>query len=175
MKEERLPLVDASGRVIGSATRRECHTNPVLMHPVIHLHVFDSSGRICLQKRAMTKDLLPGFWDTSVGGHVCVEETPHQALAREAKEELGIEIPAGVRSIAAYIWHGRNETEYVYSYIMNHDGPLRPDPEEIDEISFFSVGRIRDGLGKGFFTPNFEHEFLLLEKKGFCPHPDRVF
>ena len=37
---ERFPIVDEEGRVIGSATRGECHNGSKLLHPVVHLHVF---------------------------------------------------------------------------------------------------------------------------------------
>ncbi len=42
--EERFPLVDETGQVIGSATRGECHNVSKLLHPVVHLHVFNSKG-----------------------------------------------------------------------------------------------------------------------------------
>ena len=88
--EERFPLVDETGQVIGSATRGECHNGSKLLHPVVHLHVFNSKGDVYLQKRPEWKDIQPGKWDTSVGGHLDYGETPEQALVREVREELGI-------------------------------------------------------------------------------------
>ena len=88
--EEYFPLVDETGAVIGKATRRECHSGSFLLHPVVHLHVFDNKGRLYLQKRALNKDIQPGKWDTSVGGHMDPGETVEQALFREAGEELGL-------------------------------------------------------------------------------------
>ena len=41
---EKFPLVDENGVVIGSATRGECHDGSKLLHPVVHLHVFNSKG-----------------------------------------------------------------------------------------------------------------------------------
>ena len=40
MKEELFPLVDEAGNVVGSATRKECHSGTFWLHPVVHLHVF---------------------------------------------------------------------------------------------------------------------------------------
>lgn len=48
--EERFPVVDATGMVIGCATRGECHSGSRLLHPVVHLHVFNSRGEVYLQK-----------------------------------------------------------------------------------------------------------------------------
>lgn len=82
-KEERFPIVDEQGQVVGSATRGECHNGSRLLHPVVHLHVFNSRGELYLQKRPEWKDIQPGKWDTSVGGHMDYGETPEQALTRE--------------------------------------------------------------------------------------------
>lgn len=88
--EERFPVVDATGKVLGCATRGECHSGSHLLHPVVHLHVFNSKGEVYLQKRPEWKDIQPGKWDTAVGGHVDYGETPEEALVREVREELGI-------------------------------------------------------------------------------------
>lgn len=81
--EERFPVVDATGKVLGCATRGECHSGSHLLHPVVHLHVFNSKGEVYLQKRPEWKDIQPGKWDTAVGGHVDYGETPEEALMRE--------------------------------------------------------------------------------------------
>ena len=59
-KEEWFPLVDSDGSVIGKATRKECHSGSKLLHPVIHLHVFNDAGDLFLQKRSESKDIQPG-------------------------------------------------------------------------------------------------------------------
>ena len=42
--QEMFPLVDEQGNITGAATRGECHNGSKLLHPVIHLHVFNSKG-----------------------------------------------------------------------------------------------------------------------------------
>ena len=88
--EEMFPIVDEEGNITGAATRGECHNGSKLLHPVVHLHVFNSKGELYLQKRPEWKDIQPGKWDTSVGGHVDLGESVEMALKREAGEELGI-------------------------------------------------------------------------------------
>lgn len=85
---ELFPVVDETGRTIGCATRGECHDGRRLLHPVVHLHLFNSRGELYLQKRPLWKDIQPGRWDTAVGGHVDYGETPDEALRREVREEL---------------------------------------------------------------------------------------
>jgi isopentenyl-diphosphate delta-isomerase type 1 len=159
--EELFPLIDETGKVIGKATRSECHSGSKMLHPVIHLHIFNANGDLLLQKRAMTKDIQPGKWDTSVGGHVDYGETVEEALFREVHEELGIThfTPVFLRR---YIFESEIEREMVYSYRTIHEGPFHFDENEIDEIRFWSLNEIRGHLGKPGFTPNFENEFIAL-------------
>ena len=73
--EELFPLVNEQGDLIGKASRKLCHSGSFYLHPVVHLHVFNALGQLFLQKRSLSKDIQPGMWDTSVGGHVDFEET----------------------------------------------------------------------------------------------------
>ena len=49
--QEMFPIVDEQGNITGAATRGECHSGSKLLHPVVHLHVFNTQGDIYLQKR----------------------------------------------------------------------------------------------------------------------------
>jgi len=156
---ELFDLVDEHGRIIGRASREECHGNPSLVHRVAHVLVLDARGRLFLQKRADTKDVQPGKWDTSVGGHLALGEEYGQAAYRELREELGVQEVTLEGPLYTYRMRSAIETEAVCSYRLVYDGPIRPDPMEISEGRFWSFQEIRAGLGKGAFTPNFEEEF----------------
>lgn len=78
--QEMFPLVDEQGNIIGAATRRRMPQRKQASAPVIHLHVFNSKGELYLQKRPEWKDIQPGKWDTSVGGHVDLAESDEMAL-----------------------------------------------------------------------------------------------
>lgn len=157
-QEERFPIVDEDGHVIGVATRGECHSGSKLLHPVVHLHVFNSRGEVYLQKRPEWKDIQPGKWDTSVGGHIDYGETPEQALIREVREELGITnfIP---ERVGKYVFESRRERELVYVHRTIYDGPIKPSTEELDGGRFWTLDEIRHSLGQNLLTPNFESEF----------------
>jgi isopentenyldiphosphate isomerase len=155
---EIFPLVDEQGRVIGKATRGECHNGSRLLHAVVHLHVFNSRGDVYLQKRPEWKDIQPGKWDTAVGGHIDYGETPDEALTREVREELGITDFVPER-VGQYVFDSRRERELVYVNRTVYDGPVRPSAVELDGGRFWTMQEIRESMGRQVFTPNFESEF----------------
>jgi isopentenyldiphosphate isomerase len=156
--DEWLPLVDETGKITGKATRTAVHTNPKLMHPVIHVHIYNSQGEIYLQKRAATKDTQPGKWDTAVGGHINLNETVEQALARETLEELNIN-NLQPKALFRYVWKSDIETELVFSFTALYNAQPQVNRLEIDEGRFWNLRDIEKLLAKGIFTPNFEHEY----------------
>jgi isopentenyl-diphosphate delta-isomerase type 1 len=158
MSDEMFELVDEMGRVIGLAPRKRCHGDPSLIHQSVHVFVFDRQGRLFLQKRSLSKDIQPGKWDTSVGGHMQPGEKPEDAARREMTEELGV-TPATLTFQYQYLWRSSVETELVRSFIVLHEGPFNLDPVEIDEGRFWPLDEIRAQLGKSVFTTNFEYEF----------------
>ncbi len=158
-KEEWFPIVDEEGNEISTAPRSVCHNGKsMLLHPVVHLHLFNKKGELFLQKRAMTKDLFPGKWDTAVGGHVSPGESSEDALKREAEEELGLK-KISFQFIRKYIWESSREREFVYSFRGTSGETPVINPDEIEEGRFWRLEEIRDNIGKGIFTPNFEKEF----------------
>ena len=155
---EVFPIVDETGKVTGSATRGECHSGSRLLHPVVHLHVFNSKGELYLQKRPEWKDIQPGKWDTAVGGHIDYGETPEQALKREVREELGI-VDFVPEQMGMYVFESKRERELVYVHRTTYDGPVSPSKDELDGGRFWTVEEIRAAMGKEVLTPNFESEF----------------
>ena len=159
-QDELLPLVDENGNITGAATRGECHNGSMMMHPVVHLHVFNSKGELYLQKRPEWKDIQPGKWDTAVGGHIDLGEHVEQALFREAGEELGIE-GFTPEALPQYVFRSERECEMVYPYKTVYDKDIRPS-EETSGGRFWNIDEIRESIGKGILTPNFEQEFKKL-------------
>lgn len=160
--KEIFPIVDESGNTIGKATRGECHNGSKLLHPVVHLHLFDSSGRIYLQQRPLWKDIQPGKWDTAVGGHIDYGETVGEALMRETREELGL---TGVSTtfLLQYVFESEREKELVHVFRATYDGEVCPS-DELDGGRFWTMDELKEAFGKGVFTPNFEQEFLKIAK-----------
>ena len=134
--QEMFPVVNEQGNITGAATRGECHSGSRLLHPVVHLHIFNTKGELYLQKRPEWKDIQPGKWDTAVGGHI----------------DLGESV-----DLTHYVFESEREKELVFVHKTVYDGEIHPS-DELDGGRFWTVKEIKENLGKGIFTPNFEEE-----------------
>lgn len=153
------PIVDETGNIIGKASRGHCHDGSKLLHPVVHLHVYNSRGELFLQRRPDWKDIQPGRWDTACGGHVDFGESVAAALQREVWEELGLHpTDYNPQWVTRYVFESNRERELVHVYRTITDVAPRPS-EELDGGRFFSSEEIRQRIGSDFFTPNFETEY----------------
>jgi isopentenyldiphosphate isomerase len=171
--KEILEIVDRQGAVIGLADRAVLHSDPALIHRVVHVLVFNQAGALLLQKRSMKKDIAPGKWDTSVGGHINPGEEASAAAVREMYEELGISA-GGMELLYTYLFTNLRESELVTTFRCSRDGHwdghIDFNRDEIDEVRYWDVSDIQAGIGKNIFSSHFEQEFRKYLEIG----PDRI-
>lgn len=161
---ELFPIVDEHGHVLGKILRGQAHDGRKVLHPVVHLHLFNSRGELYLQRRPDWKPIQPGKWDTAVGGHISYGETVEQAFEREVMEELGIRV-TNVVDMGHYVFESNVEKELVYVFRTVYDGPVHPSDDELAGGRFWSPQEILDAIGKDILTPNLESEYLRFFKK----------
>lgn len=136
------PLGEFTGEI---ATRDECHAKG-LWHRAVFAFIINSKGEILLQQRSPYKKLWPNKWDVTVGGHVNAGEFGRQALLRECKEELGVDINDDdikflVSSTSVYEKGGYINNHYDECYLIFKDvdlSKLKLQPEEVLDIKYFS-------------------------------------
>lgn len=156
--KELFPEVDEQGNILGAISRGKAHDGSKILHPVVHLHLFNKNGELFLQKRPEWKDIQPGKWDTACGGHIDLGENVEQALHREVKEELGI-TDFEPQDLGHYVFESSQEKELVYVHKCIYDGMINPSSSELDGGRFWSKQEILENIGKNVFTPNFESEY----------------
>lgn len=144
-----LELVDEDGRTIGTAEKLSAHQPPGRLHRAFSVFLFDVSGRLLLQRRALGKYHSPGVWSNSCCGHPYPGESPFAAAARRTSEELGA-APALLAEAGTVTYRhpdpasGLVEREYNHLFTgLLRDEPV-PDPGEIADAVFVTP----DELGK---------------------------
>lgn len=141
--DEIVDIVDREDRVVDQVPRHVMREQG-LCHRVTYILVFDSSGRLFVQQRTLTKDLYPGFHDLAAGGVVRAGESYEESAARELAEELGIVDKALRYHFKTYFEESDNRCwGKVYSCI--HDGPFVLQEEEVASGEFVDVKQVIDG------------------------------
>ena len=167
MTEELFDIYDEAGNRVGVAPRTQCHGDPKLLHHTAHVVVFHpKKGAILLQKRAATKDIQPGKWDTAVGGHLALGEDYEEGARRELAEELGVTSPVELE----YLFDGkiRNsiESEDTRVFAIHMADGFTFQRSEIDAIRFWTASELFDPANRANFTPNLCAELDELRKRG---------
>ena len=156
-------IVNQNDRVVGKGTRREVHKNSWL-HRSIHIFVFNPQKDIFLQKRALTKDESPGYWDSSVSGHVNSGEDYLTSAHRELKEELGIS--GSLQSFIMFPACRETFWEHMQSYLCTTDQTIQINPHEISEGRYWRLEELKIKIRENpdIFTSSFHCIFLRYVK-----------
>jgi isopentenyldiphosphate isomerase len=148
--DELVVIVDRDNRVTVSATRRRMREQG-LPHRATYILVFNSHGEIYVQRRTMCKDVYPGYLDPVAGGVVLAGESYEESARRELAEEMGID---GVIPEPLFDFWFEQNTARVWGRAFRcvWDGPLRLQPEEVEEVLLMEPEYILRGGDD--FTPD---------------------
>jgi isopentenyldiphosphate isomerase len=143
---EYFDVLDPNGQPTGICKLREEVHRDGDWHRTVHAWILNSRGELLIQKRSMTKDSNPGLWDVSAAGHLSAGETPLEALVKEVREELGLDVPPGdFRYLFTVAQQALSQTgtfldnEFQEVYLLCIDVPLeafRVQPEEVSELRY---------------------------------------
>ena len=109
---------------------------------VVAVALIDADGRVLLARRPAGKPMA-GLWEFP-GGKVAAGETPEAALARELKEELGIDVTASCLAPFTFASHGYDAFHLLMPLYVCRvwDGVARP--REGQELAWVRPERLRD-------------------------------
>ncbi|GJM35171.1 MAG: NUDIX hydrolase [Saprospiraceae bacterium] len=161
MTTEKWNLYTPDGQLTDKIHLRGEPMPPGYFHLVIHLWLTDEKGRYLIQKRAKTLASYPGVW-AATGGSAIVGESSLQAVRRETKEELGLDLqPEKFHFVKRF---NRNNhfvdlwKTTVSSDFLKHFKPT----EEVDEVDFRFPHEIGQMLKSGNFFRYWDAYFEVL-------------
>lgn len=170
MTDELIEVLNEKGEYTGRKITREKAHREGIWHSSVHVWLLYQKGCI-LQKRAFSKDSLPGYYDTSASGHVIFGETPTQAAVRETTEELNIRLKeedlifVDVRKLVIKNYKTSfisNEFNYIFAANIEYNfDDIVYQTEEIDSIRYIKL----DTLQKELVTSNSKFCFDASELK----------
>jgi len=160
---EFLDIVNENDEVVGVASRKEAYEK-LLLHRIVNVIIFNDKNEMALQLRSSTVSFCPNHWSTSVGGHVQTGETYEIAALREYEEELGAQSNLEFIGKDLYEVPG-NPKKFLATFRSKFSGRFIPDSKVVDEVSFFSLEKIKEMIENG---EKFHPELIfLLEKYWF--------
>ena len=141
MNQEIFDVVNDRDEVMDRLPRSEVHRLG-LKHRATHVLVFNSAGKVFLQKRSMQKDRQPGVWDSSVSGHVDSGEDYDACAVRELREEIGLIVAQPPERLFKVDAGEETDQEFVWVYRCDHDGPFTLHPDEIEQGDWFTPAEV---------------------------------
>ena len=150
--EEIVAIVDENNTVVGSAPRKEMRAK-ALPHRATYVLVFNSRGQLYVQKRTMTKDVFPGYYDPAAGGVVLAGEEYEQGALREVEEEMGVR---GVPLTPLFRFYHQDKHNRVWGAAFScvYDGEVVLQEEEVESGAFMPVPDILHLAQTEPFTPD---------------------
>ena len=135
-------------------------------HQGVDAWIINSENKILIQKRAPQKKREPNVWSMTVGGSVIKGESIMDALKRETKEELGIELND---EQATKIQHYKLPNLWLDVYLVKQDVNLEDiklRKEEVADAKFATFDEIEQIYKNNMFMKN-RWEYVREDVKKF--------
>lgn len=146
--KEQVVLVNEDDEVLGLMEKMEAHQKG-LLHRAFSIFLYDSSGKILLQRRALGKYHSPGKWTNAVCSHPREGESYLEAAQRRLKEELGIETEIEEKFHFIYkadVGQGLWEHELDYVFVGTFEGEFRLNEKEVSQVKYLEIHQIEKDL-----------------------------
>lgn len=131
-------LVDSNDKSIGVMPKMEAHEKG-LLHRAFSVLIFNSDGKLLLQRRAIDKYHSGGLWTNTCCSHPAPGQGTADAAVKRLQEEMGIHANIDYHSCFIYqtaLDHGLQEYELDHIYIGWSDEQPVLNPNEVMEYKY---------------------------------------
>ncbi len=148
MDKELVDVVDETDKIVGKESRKACHVKG-LWHRVSAILIFNSEGKLYLQKRA--KGIIgEGLLDYSASGHVISEESYKDAAHKELREELGIKTELKLlykKLLEVFNYHDRFKIRHIIRvYTGKYNGKFKIQESELENIKLYDLKYLKKDI-----------------------------
>ena len=150
--DEIVLIVNEKNKVTGSAPRHEMRAKG-LPHRAAYILVLNSMGELFVQKRTMSKDIYPGYYDIAAGGVVLAGESYDESARRELEEELGIQ-DTELSAHFTFLYEDGSNRVWGRVYSCTWDGPMTLQAEEVERGIFMAPQLVLALSKQKPFTPD---------------------
>ncbi|UTV86079.1 NUDIX domain-containing protein [Cobetia amphilecti] len=162
IQDEIIQLVDAQNRPCGTAPRRLMRRYRY-WHRATYAFVLNGRGELCIQKRTLSKEVFPGYFDLASGGVVGAGEAVQVAARRELEEEIGVR-GAPLKHCFDFCYTDATNHVFGSAYLVHYDGPLTLQAEEVADAFWVTPA---DALALHPSTPDSRMALERLIREGF--------
>ncbi len=132
---ELLDIVDENNNLTGLKEERIIAHEMNLWHRHVSCWIMNKKGEILLQKRSKNKKKNPNKW-AKTGGHVDSGEKVEDAILREIKEEIGIDVDKkDLELLNIYKSQDKNNKYFGYNYFVYVNYPIKQYTLQKNEVS----------------------------------------
>lgn len=138
---ELIDIVDKNNKLTGQVEDRWVASNKGLWRRIVSCWIMNEKGEVLLQKRTPNKKRNPNKW-AKTGGQVDSGETVEEAIFREVKEELGIEISKEQIKVVDIYKSDDKSKRFVYNFIFVVNYEIKDyilQEEEVAEIKYVTI------------------------------------
>lgn len=147
MNEEMIEVLDKNGNGTGIIKCKSEIKEKGLPHKGASIIIFNNNNEILIHRRNNNKKVYPGLWSSFIRGHVKAYESSLDAIIRETKEELGIELrKEDIKFLYSLNTIDKINDNYInniffdnYITTMNVDiNDIKLQDDEVSEVKFIS-------------------------------------
>jgi len=135
--DDHVILVDESDRPVGVERKLPAHENGGKLHRAFSVFIFNSAGRMLIQRRADAKYHFGGLWTNACCSHPKQGRTLIDSARTRLREEFGFDVPLEEQFSFVYRAEdpasGLTEHEFDHVLVGKFDGTPRPNPDEIGD------------------------------------------